>query len=63
MTLTWDNGHGLVFTRVIAVDDKYMFTVTDSVANKSGAGGRRFIPIAYVAREGVPKDADQLGAA
>jgi YidC/Oxa1 family membrane protein insertase len=37
VTLTWDNGHGLVFTRVIAIDDKYMFTVTDSVANKGGA--------------------------
>ena len=35
VTLTWDNGQGLVFTRVIAIDDKYMFTVTDSVANKA----------------------------
>ena len=33
MTLTWDNGEGLVFKRVIAVDDKYMFTITDSVTN------------------------------
>src|SRR5580658_10366759 len=23
VTLTWDNGHGLVFTRTIAIDDKY----------------------------------------
>src|SRR6185312_8883677 len=30
VTLTWDNGHGLVFTRTIQVDDQYMFTVTDS---------------------------------
>ena len=36
VTLTWDNGAGLVFKRVIAVDDKYMFTITDSVVN-SGA--------------------------
>src|SRR5215470_17196754 len=35
VTLTWDNGHGLKFTRRIAIDDKYMFTVTDSVANAS----------------------------
>ncbi len=28
VTLTWDNGAGLVFKRVIAVDDKYMFTIT-----------------------------------
>ena len=37
VTLSWDNGHGLIFTRIIAVDDQYMFNVTDSVANKSGA--------------------------
>jgi YidC/Oxa1 family membrane protein insertase len=37
VTLTWDNGKGQVFTRIVAIDDKYMFTVTDSVANKSGA--------------------------
>src|SRR5215831_9794200 len=27
VTLTWDNGQGLVFTRVISVDPNYMFTV------------------------------------
>ena len=27
VTLTWDNGAGLVFKRVVAVDDKYMFTI------------------------------------
>src|SRR5271166_6943552 len=37
VTLTWDNGAGLVFKRVIAVDDKYMFTITDSIANSSAA--------------------------
>ena len=30
-TLTWDNGEGLLFKRVVAIDDKYMFTVTNSV--------------------------------
>ena len=39
MTLTWDNGAGLVFKRVIAVDDKYMFTITDSVENKGERSG------------------------
>jgi YidC/Oxa1 family membrane protein insertase len=53
VTLTWDNGHGLVFTRVIAVDDKFLFTVTDSVANKSNAAVA-LQPFAYVARDGVP---------
>ncbi|MFO1102758.1 MAG: membrane protein insertase YidC [Methylocystis sp.] len=36
VTLTWDNGQGLVFKRVIAVDDEYLFTVNDSVENKTG---------------------------
>ncbi|MGH6827475.1 MAG: membrane protein insertase YidC, partial [Rhizomicrobium sp.] len=54
VTLTWDNGHGLLFTRVISVDDKYMFTVTDSVTNNSGKAATLY-PYAYVAREGVPK--------
>ncbi|MBM3577961.1 MAG: membrane protein insertase YidC [Alphaproteobacteria bacterium] len=36
VTLTWDNGQGLVFKRVIAVDDEYLFTVKDSVENKAG---------------------------
>src|SRR5581483_8924350 len=30
VTLTYDNGAGLVFTRTIAVDANYMFTVTDA---------------------------------
>jgi len=55
VTLTWDNGQGLTFTRVIAVDEEYMFSVTDSVSNKSGAA-QTLYPFAYVAREGVPKE-------
>ena len=31
--LTWDNGEGLRFERLIAIDDDYMFTVTDRVQN------------------------------
>jgi len=54
VTLEWDNGNGLVFTRKIAVDDKFMFTVTDSVANRSNAKATLY-PYAYVARDGVPK--------
>jgi YidC/Oxa1 family membrane protein insertase len=53
VTLSWDNGHGLVFTRKVAVDDKFMFTVSDSVANKSNAKVA-LQPFAYVARDGVP---------
>jgi YidC/Oxa1 family membrane protein insertase len=54
VTLSWDNGHGLVFTRVISVDDKYMFNIADRVTNKSDTRASLY-PFAYVAREGVPK--------
>jgi YidC/Oxa1 family membrane protein insertase len=53
VTLTWDNGAGLVFKRVVAVDDKYMFTITDSVAN-SGATPATVQPYALILRHGRP---------
>ena len=53
VTLTWDNGAGLTFKRVVAVDDKYMFTIVDSVAN-SGAAPATVQPYALVLRHGRP---------
>src|SRR5262249_33428009 len=53
VTLTWDNGAGLVFKRVIAVDDKYMFTLVDSVAN-SGGQPAAVQPFALILRHGKP---------
>jgi YidC/Oxa1 family membrane protein insertase len=53
VTLTWDNGAGLKFKRVIAVDDKYMFTVRDSVEN-DGAEPVSLRPYALVLRRGKP---------
>ncbi len=53
VTLTYDNGKGLTFTRVIAVDDKYMFTVTDKVAN-SGSEAVTLYPYALVSRHETP---------
>src|SRR5882757_6872749 len=32
VTLTWDNGSGLVFTRTVSVDADYLFTIKQSVA-------------------------------
>jgi len=37
ITLTWDNGEGLHFSRKIAIDENFMFAVTQSVANRSNA--------------------------
>ena len=51
--LTWDNGKGLTFTRRIAVDDNYLFTVTQSVANHGEAAVTLF-PYGFIWREGKP---------
>ena len=37
VTLTYDNGQGMVFSRKIEVDDEYLFTVTQTVKNTSGS--------------------------
>lgn len=57
ITLTWDNGAGLRFTRRIAIDARYLFTVTDTVANFS-ARPITIAPWGRVERQGVP---DALG--
>ena len=35
VVLTWENGQGLTFERVISVDEDYLFTVKDQVQNAS----------------------------
>jgi len=42
-----------VFTRIIAVDDHYLFTIKDSVANKSSSPVSLF-PYALISRHGTP---------
>ncbi len=37
VTLTWDNGQGLVFKRVVTLDNGYMFRIEQSVENRSDA--------------------------
>jgi YidC/Oxa1 family membrane protein insertase len=37
VTLTWDNGQGQVFTIRFTIDDRYMITAEQTVANTSGA--------------------------
>jgi len=53
VTLSYDNGQGLVFTRTIAVDDHYLFTIKDQVANKGGAPVTLF-PYGLISRHGTP---------
>ena len=37
VTVTFDNGEGLVFTRTFSVDEDYLFTVRDEVRNATNA--------------------------
>ncbi len=54
VTLTWDNGEGLIFTRKISIDDHYVFSVTQGVQNNSAAPVA-LIPYARVQRQDTPK--------
>jgi YidC/Oxa1 family membrane protein insertase len=54
VTLTYDNGQGLEFRRTIAVDDKYLFTIQDNVANK-GTNPVSLYPYALISRHGTPQ--------
>ncbi|WP_112311959.1 membrane protein insertase YidC [Pseudogemmobacter bohemicus] len=51
--LIWDNGKGLTFTREIAVDEEFMFTVNETVAN-SGTGDASMFYYGQIQRYGLP---------
>ncbi len=53
VTLRWDNGSGLTFRRTIAIDEHYLFSVSQSVENTTDAT-RRLFPYGIVARYGEP---------
>jgi YidC/Oxa1 family membrane protein insertase len=53
LTLTWDNGAGLVFTRTFSIDENYMFTVEDAVKN-SGGEPVSLTPYGLISRTGTP---------
>ena len=54
ITLSYDNGAGLLFRRIIAVDDRYLFTIKDEVQNH-GANPVTLYPYALISRHGTPK--------
>lgn len=58
ITLEADNGQGQYFRIELAVDDGYMFTVKQTVANK-GSAPIQVAPYAYVNRVGRSPDVDQ----
>jgi YidC/Oxa1 family membrane protein insertase len=54
VVLAWDNGQGLTFRRKFEIDDRFLFTVTQSVENASGAA-LTLRPYGLAARRGLPK--------
>ncbi|MHA6263264.1 membrane protein insertase YidC [Arenibacterium sp. CAU 1754] len=55
VTLIWKNQTGMTFRRTIAVDEDYLFTVTQSVENASGRSAS-LAPYGILARHGEPQD-------
>lgn len=53
---TWRNPQGVLFTRTVTLDDRYLFTVTDHVTNGSGATVKLW-PYALLNQHGLPPDA------
>ena len=53
VTLTWDNGQGLTFSRRISINDDYLFAVEDSVTSTL-AGDITLYPYGLVRRHGTP---------
>ena len=55
VTLSWDNGQGLIFQLLLSVDDKYMFTVRQNVIN-NGTAPVSLYPWSRVVRDYKPKE-------
>lgn len=53
LVLTWANDTGVRFTRKISIDDKYLFTITDTIHNTTNAPAQ-FQQYALVRRHGTP---------
>ena len=54
LILTWENGQGLRFIRTYALDDNFMFTITQRIENH-GAQSVKLAPFGLIARTGTPK--------
>ena len=54
VTLRWDNGKGVVFTRTLAIDENYMFTITQRVDNNTRTPVTLY-PYGLISRSETPK--------
>lgn len=58
--MTWSNGQGLTFTRLISFDRHYLITVTQSVTNETGKPVTLY-PYASIARRVPPEHGKGVG--
>ena len=54
VTLEWDNGEDLIFTKKIELDDKFLFKIEQSIKNNSNKSFQ-FYPYAQITRSGKPE--------
>ncbi len=54
VTLSWNNGEGLIFKRTVSIDEGYMFTVKREVQNNSGQAIVLY-PYAQITRHNTPE--------
>ena len=54
VTIEWDNGDGLIFTKKIDLDEKFLFKITQSIKNTSNKSFQ-FYPYAQITRKGKPE--------
>jgi len=54
VTIEWDNGDGLIFTKKIDLDEKFLFKITQGIKNNSNKSFQ-FYPYAQITRRGKPE--------
>lgn len=60
LVLEWENGQGVTFQRKVEVDTNFLFTVTQSVENKSGKAVTLY-PFGSITRKGIPHHSTSIG--
>ncbi len=54
VTLTWNNGNGLLFQQIISIDEQYMFSITQKITN-SGTSPISLTPQGMLTQQGDPQ--------
>ena len=55
IVLQWDNGEGIIFSKKINLDDKYLFTISQEVKNNTNKNIELY-PYAQMTRNKIPDD-------